>query len=94
MKKECMFIVTDTIEISIGSVIHQTSCNAEQEHNAISLFVQKKETLLWRNTQTFFRKKCYLKRTSIAMDMSLTGKLHNPQLDIQFSMSVLVCLSH
>lgn len=45
MKKECMFIVTDTIEINIGSVIHRTSCNAEQEHNAISLFVQKKETL-------------------------------------------------
>lgn len=39
-----MFIVTDTIEISMGSVIHQTSCNAEQEHNAISIFVQKKET--------------------------------------------------
>ena len=53
-----MFIVTDTIEISMGSVIHQTSCNAEQEHNAISLFVQKKETLLWRNTRKFFRRMC------------------------------------
>lgn len=56
MKKEHMFIVTDTIEINIGSVIHRTSCNAEQEHNAIFLFVQKKETLLWRNTRKFFRR--------------------------------------
>lgn len=58
MKKKCMFIVTENIETSIGSVIHQTSCNAEQEHNAISLFVQKKETLLWRNTRKFFRRMC------------------------------------
>lgn len=58
MKKERMFIVTDTIEINIGSVIHRTSCNAEQEHKAISLFVQKKETLLWRNTRKFFRRMC------------------------------------
>lgn len=58
MKKERMFIVTDSIEINIGSVIHRTSCNAEQEHNAISLFVQKKETLLWRNTRKFFRRMC------------------------------------
>ena len=58
MKKECMFIVKANTETNIASVIHQTFCNAEQEHNAIFLFVQKKETLLWRNMRKFFRRMC------------------------------------
>lgn len=72
-----MFTVKENIETSIASVIHQTFCNVEQVHNAISLFVQRKETSLWKNMQTSLRKMCCLKRTRIVMDMLLTGKLHN-----------------
>ena len=86
-----MFIVTKNIETSIGSVIHQTSCNAEQEHNAISLFVQKEGNVTLEEYADILQKEVLFEKNQYCDGYVIDREITLSKMDTQFSMSVLVC---